>query len=339
MTYAAPIHVDVEYTKGNHINVESDVLLGHMPMMLGASNCWLSSLNHEELARKAKECPYDPRGYFIIKGVEKVILIQEQMAKNRIIIEVENKNHNLCAQVTSSTYEKKSRTTVIHKKGCFYLKHNLFSEDIPAFVVFKAMGMECDQEIAQLIGSELSILNELAMSLQQCSQANVLTQNQALEYIASKLKNQKNPFQSTSARQWTRIDETLDILKNVILAHIPLSKNMPFFAKCRYLALMIRRIIEASQDPSKLDDKDYYGNKRLELAGQLVSLLFEDLFKKFQYDFKKQVDLMLARYANKKGVREPFDALTCIRPDTITKGLEIAISSGNWSLKRFKMER
>lgn len=140
-----------------------------MPMMLGSSNCWLTSLSHAELAHKAKECPYDPRGYFIVKGVEKVILIQEQMAKNRIIIEVESKNHNLCAQVTSSTYEKKSRTTVIQKKGCFYLKHNLFSEDIPAFVVFKAMGMECDQEIAQLIGTEPLILNELAMSLQQCS--------------------------------------------------------------------------------------------------------------------------------------------------------------------------
>ena len=76
MTYASPIHVDVEYTKGNHINVQSDILIGHMPMMLGASNCWLSNLNHEDLAR-IKECPYDPRGYFIVKGVEKVILIQE----------------------------------------------------------------------------------------------------------------------------------------------------------------------------------------------------------------------------------------------------------------------
>ena len=56
---------------------------------------------------------------------------------------------------------------------------------------------------------------------------------------------------------------------------------MPYKAKTRYLALMIRRIIDASIDSSKLDDKDYYGNKRLELAGQLISLLFEDLFKKF----------------------------------------------------------
>ncbi len=140
MTYAAPIHVDVEYTKGNHINVASDVLIGQMPMMLGASNCWLANMKHEELAR-IKECPYDPRGYFVVKGVEKVILIQEQIAKNRIIIEVDSKTGNLCAQVTSSTYEKKSRTTVIMKNERFYLKHNLFAEDIPAVLAFKAMGM------------------------------------------------------------------------------------------------------------------------------------------------------------------------------------------------------
>eukprot|EP00351_Strombidinopsis_sp_SopsisLIS2011_P000998 CAMPEP_0116872136 /NCGR_PEP_ID=MMETSP0463-20121206/2806_1 /TAXON_ID=181622 /ORGANISM="Strombidinopsis sp, Strain SopsisLIS2011" /LENGTH=111 /DNA_ID=CAMNT_0004511895 /DNA_START=414 /DNA_END=749 /DNA_ORIENTATION=+ len=111
--------------------------------MLGSSNCWLTGKSHQELAQM-RECPYDPRGYFIVKGVEKVILIQEQMSKNRIIIEVESKNRNLCAQVTSSTYEKKSRTTVVHKNEKFYLKHNLFAEDIPVVVAFKAMGMECD---------------------------------------------------------------------------------------------------------------------------------------------------------------------------------------------------
>lgn len=68
--------MDVEYTKGNHINVATDVLIGQMPMMLGASNCWLANMKHEDLAR-IRECPYDPRGYFVVKGVEKVILIQE----------------------------------------------------------------------------------------------------------------------------------------------------------------------------------------------------------------------------------------------------------------------
>ena len=44
---------------------------------------------------------------------------------------------------------------------------------------------------------------------------------------------------------------------------------------------MLRRTILAQGDTIKVDDRDYYGNKRLELAGQLLSFLFEDLFKKF----------------------------------------------------------
>ena len=79
---------------------------------------------------------------------------------------------------------------------------------------------------------------------------------------------------------------------------------MPYFAKCRYMGLMIRRIIEAIKDPKKLDDKDYYGNKRLELAGQMISLLFEDLFKRFQFVLQKQIDLNLSK---SEARREAFD--------------------------------
>ena len=76
MTYQAPIMVTIEYTKGNKVQILKDVKIGYMPIMLGSSNCWLTGKNHEWLAKK-KECPYDPRGYFIIKGSEKCVLIQE----------------------------------------------------------------------------------------------------------------------------------------------------------------------------------------------------------------------------------------------------------------------
>jgi DNA-directed RNA polymerase III subunit RPC2 len=46
----------------------------------------LTGKNEEELARVG-ECPLDPGGYFVVKGTEKVILIQEQLSKNRIIID------------------------------------------------------------------------------------------------------------------------------------------------------------------------------------------------------------------------------------------------------------
>lgn len=45
-------------------------------------------------------------------------------------------------------------------------------------------------------------------------------------------------------------------------------KEFNFRAKCIYLAVMVRRVILAQGD-NKVDDRDYYGNKRLELAGQV----------------------------------------------------------------------
>ena len=51
--------------------------------------------------------------------------------------------------------------------------------------------------------------------------------------------------------------------------------------KAVYTAVMVRRTILAKLGKITVDDRDFYGNKSLELAGQLIALLFEDLFKRF----------------------------------------------------------
>lgn len=60
--------------------------------------------------------------------------------------------------------------------------------------------------------------------------------------------------------------------------------------KALNVAVMLRRAILARLGRIECDDRDYYGNKRLELAGQLIALLFEDLFKRFNSEvFKIEV--------------------------------------------------
>lgn len=46
--------------------------------------CVLTGGNEATMA-KYNECPLDPGGYFVVKGTEKVILVQEQMSKNRLV--------------------------------------------------------------------------------------------------------------------------------------------------------------------------------------------------------------------------------------------------------------
>ena len=71
MTYAAPITVDIEYTRGHQRVIRNGIPIGRMPIMLRSSNCTLAGILPAEMAKK-NECPYDAGGYFIVRGNEKV---------------------------------------------------------------------------------------------------------------------------------------------------------------------------------------------------------------------------------------------------------------------------
>jgi len=68
--------------------------------MLRSNKCVLTGKSERELA-KMNECPLDPGGYFVVKGTEKVILVQEQLSKNRIIVETDPVKGVVQASVTS----------------------------------------------------------------------------------------------------------------------------------------------------------------------------------------------------------------------------------------------
>ncbi|KUL84804.1 hypothetical protein ZTR_07275 [Talaromyces verruculosus] len=332
MTYAAPIFVDFTYKRGKDKVTQRRVPIGRMPIMLRSSKCVLSNKKPNEM-HLLNECPLDPGGYFIVNGTEKVILVQEQLSKNRIIVETDPKKEIVQASVTSSSNERKSKSYIILKKDRLYLKHNVLSEDVPLVIVLKAMGVHSDKEMMLLVaGVDDAYQEDFAINFEEAIKQNVFTQQQALDWIGSKIKINRG---KVGGYKKTHTEEAIEAISSVIISHLEVT-NMDFRPKAIYVANMARRVLMAKHDSDMVDDRDYVGNKRLELAGQLLALLFEDLFKKFQFDIKMNITKVLG-----KRRREIFDAMSVVtlHGNHITHGMNRAISTGNWSLKRFRMER
>jgi len=71
-------------------------------------------------------------------------------------------------------------------------------------------------------------------------------------------------------------------------------------------------------------------------AGQLLGLLFEDLFKKFNTELKAAIENEIRRPSR----TSKFDVLTKLdNSTTITSGMIRSISTGNWYITRFRMAR
>lgn len=80
--------------------------------------------------------------------------------------------------------------------------------------------------------------------------------------------------------------------------------------------------MDAQDSKKAIDDRDYYGNKRLELAGSLLSLMFEDVFKRFNWDLKSIAEKTIPKIRATQ-----FDVIKYMRSDLITNCLVFAIST------------
>jgi len=76
-----------------------------------------------------------------------------------------------------------------------------------------------------------------------------------------------------------------EILQKEMLPHVGISKYCET-KKAYFFGYMVHRLLLAALSKRPLDDRDHYGNKRLDLAGPLLGSLFRQLFKKLTKDVK-----------------------------------------------------
>jgi len=330
--YSANVFVDYDLYNGSNVEHQTRVSIARLPIMLQSNRCHLYNASNEEYAR-LDECPYDPGGYFVINGSERVVHVQEQSPYNRILIEHTQSGAKV-AVVNSSTANHKTRIELIWKKDKLALHHNALIEDIPIFVLFRALGIHSDQEIIQLIDPTGTIDDLLMASLQEIIQLGISTQDEALSLIDKRIRILS--FTGIETSQQDRLLKNYkarEFLRSMVLPHIP-STLKEFKKKAIFIGLMTRWLLLSARDSTMTDGRDFFGNKRLELAGELLELLFEDLFKTFNSTMQKTV----SRAFRSKTI-EPRRILDAMRSEIITHGLTYAISSGNWNITRFKMMR
>ncbi len=327
LTYASKMHLEcTPVRKEGSVTTRMETLriyIGDLPIMLRSEKCLLHGMSDEELIRHGED-PKDPGGYFIINGSERVLVTQEDLAPNRILIEEASKSSSYThiAKVFSTSRGFRAPVTIERKRtGELRVSFPSVPGKIPLAILMKALGLESDRDIADVVSDDEEIRNELIVTIEQSAPINA-TQNEgetstrinALDFIGKRVA-----VGQTKEYRLARAEKVLD---RYLLPHIG-TEDKHRLQKAYYLGEMVERLLELVMNKRQADDKDHYANKRLKLSGDLLMSLFRVALYSLTRDIKYQLERTAVR-GRKPNIR------TAVRADVITQRLKHALATGNW---------
>jgi DNA-directed RNA polymerase II subunit RPB2 len=303
-TYAAPVYIDLEVsttltdpgkgTKETRMRTLQRVLAGKIPVMVGSKYCLLSE-SPEKHPRELGECSADPFGYFIVQGGERIILSQERMAENRMFVFRNNKAKTKEAEIIeckSIGPENEGVPKNIAVKIIFNSKIATGPEhirvtmprikaELPLFVLFRALGVESDKKIIELIMGNAE--NEYNMIFTECimEAVDIKTQAAAMDFLQRHIGSGGGIREQLSAStlgtvKAPRERAISEILAEELLPHIGGADMM--YEKACFLAAMTKKVLDVYHNKIPYDDRDAYPNKKVELPGNLLGNLFRFYF-------------------------------------------------------------
>ena len=83
-----------------------------------------------------------------------------------------------------------------------------------------------------------------------------------------------------------RIQYAREILQKELLPHVGVDEDCET-KKAYYLGYIVHRLLLCALGRRSEDDRDHFGNKRMDLAGPLIAMLFRQLFRKLTKDVGK----------------------------------------------------
>ena len=318
LTYAAPVALEMTPVIDGREQDTELVYVGNIPVMLKSKLCFLSQLSREELIACGED-PDDPGGYFVVNGSERVIVAMEDLAPNRIIVDVDEKGATPVYQskIFSTTVGFRARIELkIKSDGAIYVSIPGVPAEVPFVVLMRALGLESDKEIAEAISLDKEIQTALEPSYEKA--IGVDTAKDAILFIGNRVAHgQVEEYRILKAD--TAIDKNF-------LPHIGRA-NQHRKDKALFLGEMACRAVELQLGRRKTDDKDHFKNKRLRLAGPLLADLFRVAFRNLTRDIKYQLERI--------GVKGPIITVSAaVRPGIISERFQHSLATGNWGRGR-----
>ncbi len=312
LSYTAPIVVEVTPVVNKVEQEPVQVVIGELPVMVKSKICPLSKMTREELENYGED-PNDPGGYFIINGTERVLVLIEEIAPNRMILKKTAIGNYTELMRINSEHNGYIQRHVIERKndGSIFISFANIRR-LPIVVLLKLLGMEKDKAIVDEIGNE-KIVNEFYGNLYETE---VQTEREAMDYVGKHLKITQKEYQKQRVEQ---------IIDKYLLPHLGQeTKNR--VDKARYIIKAIKKLIELSLGLIEEDDLDHYGNKRIKLSGDLLELLFRSilvgkwgLIARIKYNYQKMA---------KRGKLPPIQ--TIVEANVLTNQFASAMATGAW---------
>jgi DNA-directed RNA polymerase II subunit RPB2 len=290
LTYAAPLNADIKVTttfidntrggiRESKVRIFPNVHLGKIPIMVRSKYCALNDQKHMT-PKELGECAEDKGGYFIIMGGERAMQSMERMSENRPVVFRNGRGNAKDKEIVEikcigPDNDQVPKSNAV--KITYHPKNNLVTmlratiprikTDIPLWILFRALGIETDRAICELIlgpGGDRVYDNVIEESIQE---AKAITKKEtAIEWLSQHISS----WSAKSQRQMV----VSDILAEELFPHIGGASQE--YEKACYLAHMARKVLWVSSQRISKDDRDAYANKRVDIPGFLLA----DLLRK-----------------------------------------------------------
>jgi DNA-directed RNA polymerase beta subunit/intein/homing endonuclease len=340
--------VDINSTSKDNVTVTISGKTEHkkpiviVPVMVRSKYCNLNV--HKEEVRD--ECQYDPGGYFIVNGSEKIVICQDRMIYNQPMVFVK-KNSSVAYNVVQVNSKSNEQNGIMQTVSIKIRKDNVMIIKIPILMevnvmtIFRALGIESDKDIIQMCtfdSKDRYMTDILRASLENCVNDEldhkplIQTEEEAIDYLITKLKVVRK---YTESNQRTKLEQKkihlMELLKASFLPHMDGTLLNPCKEKAYFLGYMIKELLDVELKRKPIHNRDSYCKKRVDNINELLEEILIQQDKNNKSECNKQFS---ARIGDDFDAVDPYNVIHQYKATAFEQGFKSSLMIGNWPRKK-----